>query len=401
MNGSLLLCKNWPALQELATVQNPCLHILCRGHLMVTIMDHATTEVGWQTTAAAQFVKLYCQALGGREHGPKLRRLRDKIHDALTAEQEGTETSRRRALDLLSSNFANKDDDDILSRLSKVVSNLAKTYYEAQVEAIVADDNLSSLEKVAQCRALLEKQPDTSKAQFALLNDTRWHSSLYLCYRYVLQNLTHIVTWVCQEKNTPSVQELLALVQSKEQAEEVRRQLSIYIETFELMATYVNDLANGNVKTFEIIDREQVIKRCLQKCIDRRDTPQFQRDLASKLLNEMNTYHPEGDAESLFRFCRMLSPVRLADLRTDDHLSHHAAEKACYFKIPLVEWNMYMRVILEDADYIVAEDEDDPARWWLERKDTFPILSGIEVSADTADSCHVLRQPFVPRRYRF
>mmetsp|Transcript_23726 Transcript_23726/g.27465 ORF Transcript_23726/g.27465 Transcript_23726/m.27465 type:complete len:205 (-) Transcript_23726:89-703(-) len=143
------------------------------------------------------------------------------------------------------------------------------------------------------------------------------------------------------------------------------------------MATYVNDLANGNVKTFEIIDREQVIKRCLQKCIDRRDTPQFQRDLASKLLNEMNTYHPEGDAESLFRFCRMLSPVRLADLRTDDHLSHHAAEKACYFKIPLVEWNMYMRVILEDADYIVAEDEDDPARWWLERKDTFPILSGI------------------------
>ena len=86
--------------------------------------------------------------------------------------------------------------------------------------------------------------PVQHNVEFATVNATRWHSSVWKAYVFVYNNLSAIAEFYCQETECKSILDILDMAKNKGTVKIILKELEEYIACFNTTAQYLNRISD-------------------------------------------------------------------------------------------------------------------------------------------------------------
>lgn len=161
----------------------------------------------------------------------------------------------------------------------------------------------------------------------------------------------------------------MALVQTPAEMIELTNQLQEYIETFSSVARYLNKLADGKVKSWEVTDLEEDVVETLRG-MKTSGTP-WRKEVAAALLKEVDEYSPQGSSKKIFECARLLCPSLLGETPVNEMLTASEMSAVCHLHFDNTEWQQYLGTAPDDLE---PDEVSDPQLWWSRREEAYPSL---------------------------
>ena len=208
----------------------------------------------------------------------------------------------------------------------------------------------------------LQKLADVPKSRLALINATRWHSSVYVAYQFLLERLYDVIEWLHQEKTLPpSGMELKESLDAQDKINEVKRQLEAYVDVYGPMAEHMTCISDGS-RAFpvavEIYARERKLEHHYSRALDAmKDQDGWRTILLERIVAGLEYKPDRGDHTEMWKAIRELDPRRVKQgLKT---MPHDAFQTATKFNFPEEEWNKFIELAGKPGT-----DVEDVAGFW-------------------------------------
>lgn len=352
--------------------------IVCRAHLAKTRVDHVTSVEKWRDTEAFAFVRGVAFVFQGSANHARRRRFRAFVankdatekRDTVTELQDVTSAAQKllrrcEAPVPILENSLNKLIDDIRNAAVRRTKETVSHFLEqiAKKPSDIKQHVTLLLQELEE-----ENHAESHHEAMAFVNDTRWHSSVYASYKFVLERFSLIIAFFQTEQSVPeSVATLLELASSPEKVSTIKSQLVDYLEVFSPVANYINAIADTEPAPYAISVHERFVKQqCKNEAAN--DAHPVRQALAAALLHEWESYESKfGAAFDIFEAIMHLSPVLLDDC--EQRMTHREFVKATEMPFEEKEWLDY--ICLAKQETLI---EANPLRWWERHKELFPEL---------------------------
>ena len=180
----------------------------------------------------------------------------------------------------------------------------------------------------------LKKLADVPKSRFALINATRWHSSVYVAYKFLLERLYDVIQWLHEEDPVHTLpksgKDLLELLDTTQKVELVKQQLEAYVDVYGPLAAHMNRISDGS-RAFpvavEIYTMETNLTHQYTRKLDAlkiHGDESWRKVLLERIVDGLAYLPDRGDCLDMWKAIRSLDPRRI---RTSPHLMRPSLQR--------------------------------------------------------------------------
>ena len=231
--------------------------------------------------------------------------------------------------------------------------------------------------------------PVQHNVEFATVNATRWHSSVWKAYVFVYNNLSAIAEFYCQETECKSILGFLAMAKNKGTVKIILKELEEYIACFNTTAQYLNRISDHSSEApvaCHVASLEEQVVHGFKLLRTNEPAGSWKHNLATAMLKEWEEYPcfeistgNTGAVPELINILDLLCPQRL-HLHNSGYGSQ--VDGAAFLKAVKIrceqlkhEWETY--VVSEGETRCTPAQLQNPALWWrlLSVRTKYPKLS--------------------------
>lgn len=209
---------------------------------------------------------------------------------------------------------------------------------------------------------------------FATINATRWHSSVFLAYKFLATYWGGIVSFIANDdvdkRMTASKEAMLSMIQTREDQNLILNELRDYVYCTEPIAQFINDAADGKIPSYRVLMQEQLVAAELHRRLAAADNEgnEFRQCLLRTTIKHWGDSSFRGESSEFFRCCAFVAPqTRPSEygltLEQFREWTGFTAEE-----VPDNEWLEYQRNTLTDSAL-------SPQTFWQMQSATSPRLA--------------------------
>lgn len=325
----------------------------------------AFNKLGWQKSPASQFVWAVAQALSAK--GPKTRKMR--LLHFLAEQQENRSTRSKGEAGSLATWLAHVI-TSMPHHVEKAFWSNAVEQAKVKLQAIdvnepklgncttqqqAVDAIKSGLSKV---QAIIDDSTVTTAVSVHLANQTRWHSSVFMSYYFVAQNLQDLIKFFLDEHRADS-SSMTKILELSSKVVELQVDLEAYVRALFPVAQLLDNISDS-ADHYTVLDWDSDLAATIES-METDDTAddrckEIQKHVSQALLE----YKPRQEETTFWKLCKFLSPAAYYPVKPSEPVpTADGMQKALNIPIDAVEWEKFTSAC-KDGKYF----SETPQKFW-------------------------------------
>ena len=159
-----------------------------------------------------------------------------------------------------------------------------------------------------------------------------------------------------------------ATVSTTEKIQSLQKEFEGYVEVLSPVAKYINDVANGKVPSWAVVDAEEAVLDQLVRC-QKANLGDWKRETAACMIEQWRNYKPVVGDNAVWKVCRYMHPGLKME---GPQITSEEFTKVIQIEVPQEEWDLW-----EEATKTARLHRDEyrhPSKWYEKYGSKFPAL---------------------------